>query len=259
MGYEPETYRSNLLKYLDILAKCNDKGVLKYGELRMKESEVKAIKETKKLLNKAIPHEHKIEKSFKLQSKDVQINPMQMQEGKIDMGKALDAGLVVIESSVTTSDKQDTGSKSGNNTTHVVDADTRPVNDQEPLAEVDSNTTPDSTNMSINGGKIDQEAEQYHVKSLALQHQMVSVDNTLGPTPQRKMTFDFRSGLGLHQMTSKYFRLELSFKENKNTTGTPSSILVDQDAPSTSTSPTTEDTQAPVLHQDVEGQETPNA
>ncbi|GJY54697.1 hypothetical protein Tco_0446361 [Tanacetum coccineum] len=52
-------------------------------------SEVKAIKETEKLLNKAIPHEHEIEKSFKLQSKDVQINPVQ----------AVDANLVVTKSS----------------------------------------------------------------------------------------------------------------------------------------------------------------
>nr|GEU83191.1 hypothetical protein [Tanacetum cinerariifolium] len=41
-------------------------------------------------------------------------------------------------------------------------------------------------------------------------------------------------------------------------TCTPSSTSVDQDAPSASTSPTTEDTQDPVLHQYVKGQETPN-
>ncbi|GJW42235.1 hypothetical protein Tco_0071034 [Tanacetum coccineum] len=40
----------------------------------MKENEVKAIKETEKWLNEAIPHEHKIEQSLNLQSKDVQIN-----------------------------------------------------------------------------------------------------------------------------------------------------------------------------------------
>ncbi|GKC97620.1 hypothetical protein Tco_1167895 [Tanacetum coccineum] len=85
----------------------------------------------------------------------------------------------------------------GMNDTHAKDADIRPVNDEEPMAEVhltveydvhaneqlhtkqsepiydtyvlekvDSNTTPDSTNMSNNGGKTDQDAEQYHVKSL---------------------------------------------------------------------------------------------
>ncbi|GJW91076.1 hypothetical protein Tco_0168629 [Tanacetum coccineum] len=37
-------------------------------------NEVKAIKETEKWLNEAIPHEHKIEQSLNLQSKDVQIN-----------------------------------------------------------------------------------------------------------------------------------------------------------------------------------------
>ncbi|GJZ37699.1 hypothetical protein Tco_0583890, partial [Tanacetum coccineum] len=98
------------------------------------ENEVKEIKETDKPLNEAIPHEHETEKSFKLQSKDVQINlvqavdanlvvtkssgiesennrsvnalnksvnetQMKMQEGKVDMGKALDDGLVVTKSS----------------------------------------------------------------------------------------------------------------------------------------------------------------
>ncbi|GKA77678.1 hypothetical protein Tco_0784215 [Tanacetum coccineum] len=129
MGYEPEPFRSDLLKYLDILDKFIDKKVLKYGELWMKECEVKTIKETEKSLNEAILHEHEIEISFKMQSKHVQINPvqavdanlvitessgiesennslenalsklvnetqMQMQEGKVDIGKALDAGLV---------------------------------------------------------------------------------------------------------------------------------------------------------------------
>nr|GEY11732.1 hypothetical protein [Tanacetum cinerariifolium] len=65
-SWEPETYRRDYSDY-----------------------EVKTIKETKKPLNEAIPHEHKIEKSFKLQSKDVQINLVQ----------AVYAKLVVTESS----------------------------------------------------------------------------------------------------------------------------------------------------------------
>ncbi|GJX11190.1 copia protein [Tanacetum coccineum] len=44
-----------------------------------------------------------------------------------------------------------------------------------------------------------------------------------------------------------------------DTTGTPSSTLVDQDASSSSTSLTTKDTHTSFLHQDVKGQETPNA
>nr|GEW99593.1 hypothetical protein [Tanacetum cinerariifolium] len=68
-------------------------------------------------------------------SKLVNVSQMQMQEGKVDMGKALDAGLVVTESSGTKSDKQDIRSRLGNYTTHAVDADIRPVNDQESFAE----------------------------------------------------------------------------------------------------------------------------
>ncbi|GJT95109.1 putative ribonuclease H-like domain-containing protein [Tanacetum coccineum] len=66
---------------------------------------------------------------------------MQMQEGKVDTGITLDVGLVVTENSGTKSEKQDTSSRSGNYTIHAVDADIRPVNDHEPLAEVDSNIT----------------------------------------------------------------------------------------------------------------------
>ncbi|GKC15533.1 hypothetical protein Tco_1012315 [Tanacetum coccineum] len=91
--------------------------------------------------------------------------PMQMQEEKVDMREALDAGMVVTESSGTKSDKQDTSSRSGTYNTHVVDAYIRPVNDQVPFAEVDSNTIPNSTNMSHRRGEINQDAEQYQVKS----------------------------------------------------------------------------------------------
>ncbi|GJV79292.1 hypothetical protein Tco_1515162 [Tanacetum coccineum] len=74
---------------------------------------------------------------------------------------ALDADLVVMESNGTESGKQDTSSSSRNYLTHVVDADIKSVNDQVPFAKVDSNTTPDSTNMCHRGGEIDQDAEQY--------------------------------------------------------------------------------------------------
>ncbi|GJR79541.1 hypothetical protein Tco_0150326 [Tanacetum coccineum] len=94
--------------------------------------------------------------------------------------KALDAGSVITESSGTKSDKHDTSSSSGTYITHAVNADIITVNDQVPFAEVqltaqhnvlaneqqhtehsepiydtyllekvDSNTTPDSTNMLI--------------------------------------------------------------------------------------------------------------
>ncbi|GJV09659.1 hypothetical protein Tco_1351200 [Tanacetum coccineum] len=129
---------------------------------------------------------------------------MQTQESKIDSGsaldvvssQALDADLVVMESNGTESGMHDTSSSSGTYTTHAVDANIRPVNDQVPFAEVqltaqhnvlaneqqhteqsepiydtyllekvDNNTTPDSTNMCHRGGEIDQDAEQYQAKS----------------------------------------------------------------------------------------------
>ncbi|GJT90411.1 hypothetical protein Tco_1079256 [Tanacetum coccineum] len=105
------------------------------------------------------------------------------------MREAVDAGLVVTESSGTKPDKQNTSSSSGSYTTQAVDADIRPVIDEEPFAEVqltalhnilaneqqhteqsepsydthlletiESNTTPTSTNMCHRGGEIDQDA-----------------------------------------------------------------------------------------------------
>ncbi|GJU46321.1 hypothetical protein Tco_1203587 [Tanacetum coccineum] len=49
--------------------------------------------------------------------------------------KAVDAGLVVTDSSGKKPDKQDISSSSGNYITQAVDADIGPVNDEEPFAE----------------------------------------------------------------------------------------------------------------------------
>ncbi|GJS81738.1 hypothetical protein Tco_0748279 [Tanacetum coccineum] len=73
--------------------------------------------------------------------------------------KALDDGLVVTESSGTEIEKQDTSNRSGNDT-DALDADIRTEYDEEPKAKVDSNITPDSTNMSNNGGEIDYNAKK---------------------------------------------------------------------------------------------------
>nr|GFA76806.1 hypothetical protein [Tanacetum cinerariifolium] len=101
---------------------------------------------------------------------DRRMNERQMQsrESKIVSSKALDASLVVTECSGTKLDEHITSSSLGTYITHVMDADIRPVNDQEPSAEVDSNTTPDLTNMCHRGGEIDQDAEQDQVKSSLL-------------------------------------------------------------------------------------------
>ncbi|GKC13117.1 hypothetical protein Tco_1009899 [Tanacetum coccineum] len=118
---------------------------------------------------------------------------IQSKEGKVDLDKELDADLVVIESNGTKSKKHDTSSRFGNDT-HAEDADIKPANDKEPMAEVqlndqhnvlayeqrhsmqsepiydihllekvDSNTTPDLTNMCHRGGEINQNAKKCQV------------------------------------------------------------------------------------------------
>ncbi|GJR06093.1 hypothetical protein Tco_0529077 [Tanacetum coccineum] len=91
-------------------------------------------------------------------------------EEKVDSSKALDASLVIIESNGTESQEQDTSSRSGNDA-HVDDADIRPIDNEEPMAEVQ--TTADD-NVSATGqqhteqpefnneGEVDQNAEQCH-------------------------------------------------------------------------------------------------
>ncbi|GKD58866.1 hypothetical protein Tco_1296375 [Tanacetum coccineum] len=60
------------------------------------------------------------------------------QKSKVVLSKAVDVDLVVMESNGIESEKQDTRSSSGNYLTHVVDADIRPVNDQLPFAETNT-------------------------------------------------------------------------------------------------------------------------
>ncbi|GJR94208.1 hypothetical protein Tco_0266382 [Tanacetum coccineum] len=218
---KPSAYRRELLENLDTLEAVIHKVVNTYGVLRMKENEVNALKENGSQLHDEILHEHQIKSSVKTQSQDIQIKPvevfdnslivskgsliepenndafskpeiethMQRQEEKVNMREAVDAGLVVTESSGTKPDKQNTSSSSGSYTTQAVDADIRPVIDEEPFAEVqltalhniianeqqhteqsepsydthlletiESNTTPTSTNMCHRGGEIDQDA-----------------------------------------------------------------------------------------------------
>ncbi|GKC72716.1 hypothetical protein Tco_1118599 [Tanacetum coccineum] len=87
---------------------------------------------------------------------------MQSTEGNVDSSKALDVGLVVTESNETESERHVSSSRSGKDT-HAEDADINSVNDKQPMAEVDRNTTPDSTNMSHRGGEIDQNAVKCQV------------------------------------------------------------------------------------------------
>ncbi|GJZ87951.1 hypothetical protein Tco_0659733 [Tanacetum coccineum] len=146
--------------------------------------------EVQQFRNTLIQHMESVKKSIdeRAQHKrqyDRRVNKrlMQTQESKVVSSKAVDVDLVFMESSRTESGKQDTSSSLGNYLTHVVDADIRPVNDQIPFAKVyltaqhnvlyneqqhyvqsepsydihlleniDSNITPDSTNMCHRGG-----------------------------------------------------------------------------------------------------------
>nr|GEV42244.1 hypothetical protein [Tanacetum cinerariifolium] len=140
-------------------------GMARFKEL---ESHLRSIYQNNLAFHRFLGEEHQ---TFKLQSKDVQINSvqavkaslvvtksseieskydssenahnksvnethMQVQEGKVDMGKALNVGLVVKESNGTKSNKHDTSSRSGNYITHDVDADIRPVNAKSHLLRV---------------------------------------------------------------------------------------------------------------------------
>nr|GEU78115.1 hypothetical protein [Tanacetum cinerariifolium] len=157
---------------------------------------------------------------------DIRVNKRQTHASKVDSSKALDADLVVMESNGAESGKQDTSSSSENYLTHVVDADIRLVNDQmsfdevqltaqhnvianeqqhteqsEPiydtylLEKIDSNTTPDLTNTCHRRGEIDQDAEQYQVKSPLLNAEFFKRKICSGPGPHLMTLETISSGL----------------------------------------------------------------
>ncbi|GJR10302.1 hypothetical protein Tco_0792954 [Tanacetum coccineum] len=98
---------------------------------------------------------------------------MQTQKSKVDTGKALDADLVVTDSSGIESEVQDESSRSGNDT-NTNDADIRPIYDEEPMAEVQLTAECNIFAIGqqhteqpkiITEGRVDQYTEQCHVKS----------------------------------------------------------------------------------------------
>ncbi|GJT56914.1 gag-pol polyprotein [Tanacetum coccineum] len=98
---------------------------------------------------------------------------MHTQESKIDTGKALDNGFVVMESNGTESEVQDDSSRSGNDT-DADDADIRPIYNEEPMAGVQLTAEynifaigqqyPEQLEI-INEGRVDQYPEKCQVKS----------------------------------------------------------------------------------------------
>ncbi|GKD61170.1 hypothetical protein Tco_1298679 [Tanacetum coccineum] len=107
---------------------------------------------------------------------------IQTQESKINMGKALDADLVIIESSGTESKVQDESKRSGNDT-DTDDADIRPIYNKDLMAKVQLTAkcnifaTGQQHNEQpkiINEGRVDQYTEQCKVQSHMLDS---SLDN----------------------------------------------------------------------------------
>ncbi|GKB63193.1 hypothetical protein Tco_0919379 [Tanacetum coccineum] len=101
---------------------------------------------------------------------------MQMQESKIDTGKAINDDLVVTKSSGIESKVQDDNSRSGNDT-DIDDADIRPIYDEEPMAEVQLTVECNIFAIGqqhteqpeiINEGRVDQYPEKCQVKSTML-------------------------------------------------------------------------------------------
>ncbi|GJR39560.1 hypothetical protein Tco_1215244 [Tanacetum coccineum] len=112
--------------------------------------------------------QHKMEYESRVNERQIQTT-----EEKTDTSNALDAldaSSVIIESNGTESKEQDTSSRSGNDA-HVDDADIRPINNEEPMAEVQTTaeinifaTGQQHTEQPefINEGEVDQNAEQCH-------------------------------------------------------------------------------------------------
>ncbi|GJY31530.1 hypothetical protein Tco_0415025 [Tanacetum coccineum] len=124
---EPSAYRRELLENLDTLEAVIHKVVNTYGVLRMKENELNALKENGSQLHDEILHEHQIKSSVKMQSQDIQINPVQAMDDSliVNIREAVDAG-GVTESSRKKPKKQGYSNSSGNYTTQAVDADIGP-------------------------------------------------------------------------------------------------------------------------------------
>ncbi|GJS96350.1 hypothetical protein Tco_0803318 [Tanacetum coccineum] len=80
---EPSAYRRELLENLDTLEAVIHRVVNTYGVLRMKENEVNALKENGSQLHDEILHEHQIKSSVKMQSQDIQINPVQAMDDSL--------------------------------------------------------------------------------------------------------------------------------------------------------------------------------
>ncbi|GJR54344.1 retrovirus-related pol polyprotein from transposon TNT 1-94 [Tanacetum coccineum] len=162
---------------------------------------------------------------------------MQTTEEKVDLSKALDASLVIIESNGTES-QHDTSSRSGNDA-HVDDADIRPIYNEEPMAEVQTTaeinifaTGQQHTEQPEfnNEGKVDQNAEQCHDicplpakltddKTIELSDQSLESENVC----LKKIVAQFQKYFG--KLEAHCINLELQMQNNVLKSGQQSQFL----------------------------------
>ncbi|GJX28240.1 reverse transcriptase domain-containing protein [Tanacetum coccineum] len=128
---KPSAYRRELLENLDTLEAVIHKVVNTYGVLRMKENEVNALKDEVNCSNMIYFMSIKL---IKIQDANIETH-MAKARGKGQICVKPHDAVVVTESSGTKPDKQNTSSSSGSYTTQAVDADIRPVIDEEPFAK----------------------------------------------------------------------------------------------------------------------------
>ncbi|GJZ13235.1 hypothetical protein Tco_0548465 [Tanacetum coccineum] len=116
---------------LDYANQMPNKSFSEYTQIEAKDFRdtlIKHMSSVKKSIAKRERHQRQYDRR-------VNETQMKMQEREVNRGKALDADLVVPESKETESEMHDTSSRFGNDT-HAEDADIKPVNDKEPMAEI---------------------------------------------------------------------------------------------------------------------------
>ncbi|GJV03466.1 hypothetical protein Tco_1337035 [Tanacetum coccineum] len=176
-GQDVDTFTSTMLLNIDQLQKQLDKDELQEDGSMAAFWVVKHFKDTQ------LQHMGNVKKSVAERTRqqrqyDRRVNKRQMQtqESKIDTGKAVDADLVITESSRTELEVQDDNSRSENDT-NADDVYIRPIYEEEPMAEVYLTTECNIFSIgqqhtkqpeTINEGRVDQYPEQCQVKSLML-------------------------------------------------------------------------------------------
>ncbi|GJX24771.1 hypothetical protein Tco_0231067 [Tanacetum coccineum] len=130
-GQDADTFTSTMLLNVDYDSQMTDKYFVEYTGIKVKhfkDTLLQHMGNVKKSVAERTHHQRPYDRR-------VNKRQLQTQGSKIDPGKAMDNGLVVMESNGTESEVQDDSSRSGNDTDND-DTNIRPIYDEEPMAEV---------------------------------------------------------------------------------------------------------------------------